>query len=163
MPSYQLSISLREHFCPNNPTALHRPQANNLNKLRGVWASSTPTTARQQHLQPNMCGNSPCTLLTCRISLLHKEFEFQHTEYAVVGLPVVVLPKDTFLFHQACSRRSPGCWPIGPFTMIQKMFAVFDLFVIGLLNSFVPNVESLAVTSLPGGLKSAFILYSLYG
>lgn len=47
--------------------------------------------------------------------------------------------------------------------MIQKMFAVVDLFLIGLLNSFVPNVESLAVTSLPGGLKSAFILYRLYG
>lgn len=36
--------------------------------------------------------------------------------------------------------------------MIQKMFAVVDLFVIRLLDSFVPNVESLAVTGLPDGL-----------
>lgn len=64
--------------------------------------------------------------------------------------------KDAFLFHQACSRRSPDCcWPIGPFTMIQKMFAVVVSFIIGLLGSFVLNVESLAVTGLPDGLKSS--------
>lgn len=39
--------------------------------------------------------------------------------------------------------------------MIQKIFAVVGLFVTGLLDSFVPNVESLAATSLPDGLQSS--------
>lgn len=82
--------------------------------------------------------------------------------------------KDAFLFHQACSRRSPDCcWPIKPFTVIQKMFAVVVSFVIGLLGSFVLNVESLADTRLPDGLeliqeirlffpRNAFIVHRLY-
>ena len=39
--------------------------------------------------------------------------------------------------------------------MIQKMFVVVLSFVIGLLGSFVLNVELLAITGLPDRLKSS--------